>query len=146
MAAGLEVSQEQFDLFRIRFNDVVTSGLKDHDFRPVQRVNAWLDLNQADESLLNALERLRPFGQGNPRPVLAVREARVINSPKKVGTNHLRLTLESGGTRRFAIAFGMADRGIPEGPVDVAFYLQRNSYMGNDSLQLNIQDIRASEE
>ena len=146
MAAGLEINYEQFGGFRTRFNEVAASELKDHDFRPVQRVHAWLDLNQADESLLNALERLRPFGQGNPRPVLAVREARVVNSPQKVGANHLRLTLESRGTRRSAIAFGMADRGIPEGPVDVAFYLQRNSYMGNDSLQLNIQDIRASEE
>ncbi len=144
MAAGLKIDVKQLEFFRKRFNHVVTSELKDRDLRQVQYVNAWLELHQIDDVLMNAMERLGPFGRGNPSPVLAVRGVK-IDAVRKVGKNHLRLTLSAGDARRPAIAFGMADRIIPESPVDAAFYLRRNSYMGRDSLQLNIQDVRASE-
>jgi len=39
----------------------------------------------------------------------------------------------------------MGDRPVPEGTLDVAFVLERNSYAGIDSLQMKVQDFRASQ-
>lgn len=145
MAAGLEMKQEQYEDFRAAFNQAVKVGIEGCDLRPIQRISAWITLEQANDSLLAAMEKLRPFGQDNPVPVLAVRGVRIQGKPRRIGVNHLRFTVGDGRTSRSAIAFRMADVAIPEGAVDVAFTLQKNNFMGNDTLELNVQDIRKAE-
>ena len=50
--------------------------------------------------------------------------------------------LAEGGRQFAAVAFGLADREIPDGPMDVAFQLRKNVFDGVTSLQLNVQDFR----
>jgi len=144
MAAGLEMEWRHLESFRMRFNEIAALELRLRDLSPVQPVHAWLDLAQVNNDLLDNLERLEPFGQDNPKPILAVQGVKLALAPQKVGTNHLRLTLAAGSARRSAIGFGMGDQCIPDGPLDIAFCLQRNTYQGTDSLQLTVQDIRPS--
>ncbi|MDP2990564.1 MAG: DHHA1 domain-containing protein, partial [Kiritimatiellota bacterium] len=145
MAAGLEIKRDQYEAFRTAFNQVVKVGLEGRDLRPIQRINAWITLDQVNDSLFAAMEALRPFGQNNPVPVLAVRGVRIQGQPRRVGVNHLRFMVGDGRTSRSAIAFRMADIAIPEGPVDVAFTFQKNFFLGNETLELNVQDIRKAE-
>ena len=145
MAAGLEMKMDQYEAFRTAFNQAVKVGLEGRDLRPIQRINAWITLDQANDSLFAAMEALRPFGQSNPVPVLAVRGVRIQGQPRRVGVNHLRFMVGDGRTSRSAIAFRMADIAIPEGPVDVAFTFQKNFFWGNETLELNVQDIRKAE-
>lgn len=145
MAAGLEIKREQCDDFRTAFNQAVKVELEGRDLRPIQRINTWITLDQANDSLFAAMEALRPFGQDNPVPVLAVRGVRIQGQPRRVGVNHLRFMVGDGRTSRPAIAFRMADIVIPEGAVDVAFTFQKNNFMGNETLELNVQDIRKAE-
>ncbi|MDD5677172.1 MAG: single-stranded-DNA-specific exonuclease RecJ [Kiritimatiellae bacterium] len=142
MAAGLEIDRGRYDDFRMAFNEVVKSELKGRDLRPVQRISTWIELEQVNDALYAAMEALRPFGQNNPVPVLAVRGVRIQGQPRRVGVNHLRFTVGNGRTSRSAIAFRMADVAMPEGPVDVAFTFQKNNFMGNETLELNVQAIR----
>jgi len=145
MAAGLEIERNQYEAFRTAFNEVVKIELKGRDLRPIQRVNTWITLEQVNNSLYAAMEALRPFGQNNPVPVLAVRGVRIQGQPRRVGVNHLRFNVSNGQTSCPAIAFRMADIAIPEGLVDVAFTFQKNNFMGNATLELNVQDIRKAE-
>ncbi|MBU0715833.1 MAG: single-stranded-DNA-specific exonuclease RecJ [Verrucomicrobia bacterium] len=145
MAAGLEIKRDQYEAFRTAFNQAVKVGLAGRDLRPIQRINTWITLDQVNDSLFAAMEALRPFGQDNPVPVLAVRGVRIQGQPRRVGVNHLRFMVGDGRTSRSAIAFRMADITIPEGPLDVAFTFQKNTFMGNETLELNVQDIRKAE-
>jgi len=145
MAAGFELDADHFEAFKASFNAAAADLLQGQDLRPVQRINAWLNLEEADDALLDCLDRLGPFGQSNPTPVLAVRGVTLSAPPRKIGRNHLGLTLATGLVRRNAIAFGMADREIPSGPLDIAFQLQRNTYQGVESIQLNLQDFRPAQ-
>lgn len=145
MAAGLEIKRDQYEAFRTAFNQAVKAGLEGRDLRPIQRINAWITLEQVNDALFAAMEALRPFGQDNPVPVLAVRGVRIQGQPRRVGVNHLRFMVGDGRTSRSAIAFRMADMSIPDGPVDVAFTFQKNNFMGNETLELNVQDIRKAE-
>jgi hypothetical protein len=43
-----------------------------------------------------------------------------------------------------AIAFNMAEQGLPDGPIDVAFQLDLNQFNGRESIQLKVQDVRPS--
>ncbi len=144
MAAGLDVRQDRLEAFKEKFNGVAAQALEGTDLRPVVKVDAWVTLDEADERLMSGLEQMRPFGLGNPTPVWAARRLQVVGPPRVVGKKHLKLLVASGATQREAIAFGMGERQVPPGPIDVAFQLQTNSYMGRETLQLNVQDFRAS--
>ena len=144
MAAGLELKAEAVDAFRKKFNQVAAGVLDGADLRPVQTVDAWLNLGEADQSMLDALDRMRPFGFGNPTPVFAARGLRVVGQPRIVGNGHLKMTLADGGVQRETIGFNLGERGVPEGLIDAAFQLQKNTYMGRETIQLNLQDFRSS--
>lgn len=144
-AAGFSVRRERFDEFRTRFHEVCRSMLSDADLQPVQRIDGWLDLRDADGRMLNELDRMKPFGEGNPVPVWAARGLGIVGEPRVIKDSHLKMTLACGGAQMEAIAFGMAGRPIPDGPVDVAFNLVRNTYGGRDVPQMEIKDFRAAQ-
>ena len=99
-----------------------------------------------DEALERLLRHLEPCGAGNPAPVFGVAGAHG-RGPRPVGTNHLRFTLDDGHARLTAIGFGWADRVEPpwwNGPLDVAFRLERDDWRGVPSLQARVLQIRPS--
>jgi len=145
MAAGLELKEESIPAFTERFNSLAAATLKGYDLRAVQPVDAWIQLSEANEYFMESQDRFKPFGHLHPMPVWAVRGVRIEGMPHVVGKHHLKLSISGHGVQREAIAFNMGARTVPEGPLDIAFCLQRNSYMGRDTLQLNIQDFRRSE-
>ena len=50
-----------------------------------------------------------------------------------------------GGKQREAIGFGMGEREVPDGPLDIAFNLILNRYNGQEYLQLHLQDFRPAQ-
>ncbi len=144
MAAGLQIEERQVSAFRERFNDAVKARVKQEELVPDQRVDAWISLRDANESLMQCLDCMAPFGLGNTQPIWAVRGARLVGPPKVVGQKHLKMTVLEGNTRLEAIAFGMGHRTLPDGELDIAFQLNRNSFRGRETLQMVVQDIRAS--
>jgi single-stranded-DNA-specific exonuclease len=108
-------------------------------------VDASARLDALSWDLYHQLERLQPFGFGNPVPVFASRRVRVI-SAKAVGREgrHLKLLVADATGRTWdAIAFrqGYWDGRVPPW-IDLAYMLERNEWNGRVSLQLNVQDIR----
>jgi single-stranded-DNA-specific exonuclease len=144
MAAGLEIEASAVEAFRRAFNSAAASTLAGQDLRPVQAIDAWLSLGDAEERLMEGLDRMKPFGLGNPTPVWAVRGVHVLGEPRVVGGKHLKLRVAAGATVRDCIAFQMADRKLPPGDLDIAFTLQRDTYQGRRSIQLNLSDFRPS--
>ena len=90
----------------------------------MQTIDAWLELGQADEELIAHLEKLRPFGLQNRTPVWAARGVTVVGPPRIVGKKHLKFPVAAGSTQRECIGFGMSDRELPDGPMDIAFQLK----------------------
>lgn len=145
-AAGLSICRENLTAFRERFNAECRKQANPNDLIPTIQVDAWITLGEADVELLKAIEDLRPLGLGNPTPTWGTRNIRLLGKPRVVGKNHLKMEVASGATQIAAIAFGMAGREIPNGPLDLLYQVQENSYLGRRSIQLNIKDFRAAEE
>ncbi|MDA1086649.1 MAG: single-stranded-DNA-specific exonuclease RecJ [Verrucomicrobia bacterium] len=145
MAAGFTIERTQLAALQQRFNKACSHSLKDRDLRATITIQAWLDSTDADMRFCESLEQLKPFGAGYSRPIWGLRSLHVVGEPRVVGTRHLKLRLAAGGTEWDAIAFGMADRELPDGPIDVACAVEKNSFRGRDSVQLNIQDFRPAE-
>ena len=144
LAAGVSLATGNLGAFRERFNELARVTLAGRDLRPTLRLDGWLSLRDANETLFDALERLRPFGQQHPDPVWAVRGVQVYGAPRRMAKETLGLTLEGDGVLLRAIGFGMGQREIPGGPLDIAFHLRRETWQGRTSLQLQLCDFRAA--
>ncbi|MGA8308460.1 MAG: single-stranded-DNA-specific exonuclease RecJ [Terriglobales bacterium] len=65
------------------------------DFEPMLNYDADLSLNQVTPELFQALQRLQPFGVGNPQPVFTAREVRLMAPPRVLRDKHVKLKLGS---------------------------------------------------
>ena len=142
-AAGFNISRRSYDKFRRRFNDLASDQLSSEDFQESIRIDGWTDLDEVNHNLLEMLMKLRPFGPGNPTPVFAARNVKVVGEPKVVGSSHLKMVVARNGCERSAIGFDMADRQVRRGAIDVAFRC-RDTYGWRNIIQLNVKDFRPS--
>jgi single-stranded-DNA-specific exonuclease len=147
MAAGLTIRRDHFDAFRVAFLAVAGELLGPDDLAPSQRVDLEVPLGLVSEELERLIRHLEPCGAGNPAPVFGVRNARAVGA-RRVGTNHLRFTLDDGSGVLPAIGFRWADV-VPEGwlehPLDVAFRLERDEWQGRTTLQARVAALAPSE-
>ncbi len=145
LAAGLSIHANAFDTFRHRFNQAGATMMEGRDLRPVITIDEWLMPSEINAELIAALDRLGPFGEGNPQPVLALRNIRLRGRPRLIGNgDHLKMTLECGATPLDAVGFNLGRRDVPVTALDVAFRPVLNEFRGITSLQLQLQDFRAT--
>ena len=144
-AAGLELRRDAFEKFQAAFHGVCTTALQGRDLRPKLRIDAWVTLDDVlQPGFAGALEQLAPFGEQHAEPVWAVRGVTLAGTAREVGEGHLKFAVAAGRQRLDAIAFGLAHRPLPEGPMDVAFMLRKNAYLGHETWQMQVVDFRAS--
>src|SRR3989475_614346 len=147
MAAGLTIRRQRYDAFRVAFLDVAGELLGPDDLVPAQRVDLELPLGLVSAELERLMRYLEPCGPGNPAPVFGVRGARAVGA-RRVGTNHLRFTLDDGSGVLPAIGFRWADV-VPDAwlahPLDVAFRLERDEWEGRTTLQARVAAMAPSQ-
>ena len=143
MAAGFTIRRDRFDGFRLAFLGVAGELLTPDDLAPKQRIDLEVELDKVSTDLERLLRHLEPCGAGNPAPVFGVRNARAVGA-RRVGTNHLRFTLDDGKAVLPAIGFQWADD-VPEEwlgqPLDVAFRLERDDWQGRVTIQARVASL-----
>jgi single-stranded-DNA-specific exonuclease len=150
MAAGLSLERENVEPFRNRLNELAKLG--EDDF--VRKI--WIDvpmpLDYIDEPLIEELDLLEPFGQGNEKPLfaqkgLSIRSVRVLGKNRNV----VKFSLASGqGMPMDALLFTNGDSFLEElldsRKLDVIYYPTVNEYNGNKSLQIVIKNYKILKE
>jgi single-stranded-DNA-specific exonuclease len=129
-AAGCAIARSEVEAFRAAFVAHAGSTLRPEDLVPVERVDAVVAGDELGLALAEELERLAPFGIGNPDVSLLVPSARLVDArPMGEEGRHVRFTVEAGGHRARAVAFGMGS--LPQGELhDVTFALELNEWNG----------------
>ena len=94
---------------------------------------------------LHSCLSLEPFGRGNPVPLFGVEDCK-IEGARLLGKNmsHLELLVDAGDTLRF-IWFGAGERAVDvcfPGKCDVAFTPAKNMYNGQETVSLQVRDVR----
>lgn len=144
-AAGLTVEAARIPAFAERFNAVARARLTADDLVPRLRTDLELPLEEADETLERALRHLEPFGVGNPGPVFVARGVRVAGTPRRIGTDGVKVALRTPRGPMDAVGWGLAARAgeiAPGGALDIAYRLDVNEYQGTRTLQAVLQDFR----
>lgn len=146
MAAGLSLLEENIDEFRRELNE--RSGLTEEDFKAKLWIDVPMPIDYINESLVEELKILEPFGQGNEKPLFAQKQVR-IRSCRVIGKNKnvVKLVLEGGsGMPMDGILFtdGIAFEEERAGRtvMDIIYYPEINEYNGNRNLQVVIRNYK----
>jgi single-stranded-DNA-specific exonuclease len=145
MAAGLSIREENMADFREHFTAYVLENTKEEDRLPRLTYDAEITFAQLSLDFLASYELLQPFGNGNPQPVFISRNVCLSRPPYHMKNKHLRLSLRQGYHEQDAVFFGGGEHELPDPPWDIAFTIDRNTFRGRTTLQIIIQDIRATE-
>ena len=146
MAAGFSLPLENVGEFRRRLNE--NARLTPEDFVPKVWIDIALPFEYVSEELIEELELLEPFGNGNEKPQFAQRDL-FIRSVRVMGKNRnvVKLMLvNEQGTALDAIVFTEGDRFLEEmgdkRRMDVVYYPTVNEYNGRRSLQIVVKNWR----
>lgn len=151
MAAGLSIETERIPEFRRRLSRCLRQRYGEAPLEPVLQLDAELSLEDATLDLARDLERLSPFGAGNPAPVFVCRGL-TLSSHAVLGRGgeHLQLTVQDGaGSQARVLWWGAGGDGaaqsLPAGPFDLAFTLRAAAYRGQLDAQLTCLALRSLE-
>jgi single-stranded-DNA-specific exonuclease len=147
MAAGLTVRAGAVDDFAAFLNARLADEAERAAELDALDVDAVLSARAADRPLLEAFERLAPFGPGNPEPVFALAGVRAEQVTPMNG-GHLRFRLaDADGAKLKAVAWRCADTPLGArllaggGAVHAAGRLKADDWNGRRGVQLEIEDL-----
>ncbi|MDK2981482.1 MAG: single-stranded-DNA-specific exonuclease [Chloroflexota bacterium] len=144
MAAGLSLSADQLQPFRAALSRSVAQAAEGLPAEKQLQIDAYLPLSNLTHALIGEIDQLAPFGSGNPPPVLVSRNLTVENN-YPLGRNELHRKLivrDEQGERREVLWWNARDQALPQGKLDLAYYLRLNRYQGQESVVLEWIDAR----
>ena len=151
VACGISINEENLIEFKRRcnedFNQWIKDNHKDSKIEPIKYAVCELPLNLINIKLINNINKLQPYGQGNYEPIFAtmnvnIFEHRIVGKNKDV----IQFTFEQDGFQIKSVGF----RNIFEkytklnspNKVDILYTVSLNEWNGNITPQLTIKDIR----
>jgi single-stranded-DNA-specific exonuclease len=145
-AAGLTMERDRISAFRAAIAGWAEDRLTPDDFRPRLRIDAPLGFRQITPRLMADLNRMAPFGIGNPRPVFWTAGAQLADGPRRLKERHLSMSLRHDGVPLRAVFWRSAERAADiaaaRGGLDVAYSVEQNTFNGTTSLELSLADVR----
>jgi len=148
-AAGVSVAADRMDEFCACMEKIIEKELAGVDSEPELLIDAQLSAAEIGFDLVESIEKMKPFGQGNHQPMFiaknfVVQEIRIVGN----GNKHAKLFLKPGDAvpKIFeAIAFNSVEKlkDITIGDkIDEVFALERDDWNGNSKIQLVVEDLR----
>lgn len=142
LAAGLSLEEENVERFRQVINEL--ANLTDEDMMEKISIDMQLPLPYVTEDLIEELELLEPFGKGNPKPLFAEKNLKVIQ-PRIIGKNQnvLKFQVEDrSGNRMEAVYFGEVQECLKtmeqSAEMSFTYYPSVNEYKGRRTIQITV--------
>jgi single-stranded-DNA-specific exonuclease len=151
MAAGLAIDPERIPEFRRALSRTVLEMLQAAEDRSVPlgslQIDGYLPLAGLSLDLVEELERLAPFGPGNP-PLTLASTSLSLTSHSPIGRTgeHLQLVVEDEeGMAQRVIWWQGAGSPLPQGRFDLAYVVRASDYRGQRDVQVEWVDARPIE-
>ena len=146
MAVGLTIKKENLEQFYKEFEKIAEEN-EIENIIPIINVDAKIELDKIDKSVVEDLKQLEPFGEANKTPTFALKNIRIDSIRALSEGKHLKLTLRENNQIINAIGFNIGE--LAEAykigdKIDIAGVLEINTFNGIDNLQINIKDIMKS--
>ncbi|MFH0769679.1 MAG: single-stranded-DNA-specific exonuclease RecJ [Chloroflexota bacterium] len=145
-AAGFLMPTRNLPRLEQALLQMATTQLEGVDLHPKLDIDAEVSLSDLGGNTFPMIQKLAPFGAGNPVPTFLTRGVEVIDC-RTMGENseHLRLKLRQGGMVWDGVGFGLGNyRTEASSPLDIVYNLAVDRWNGEERLRLNILDFAAS--
>ncbi len=145
-ACGVTVSSNNVGQFKDRLNTLADKWLGDQDLHPTINIEAKTVLDSFDRRFEGELQKMEPFGEGNKRPQVLVKDVYLLDQ-KKLGEtgNHMRLSLFKDDQLVNAIAFkveAFSSVFNHQGKADVILQPEFNLFNGRSNFRVNVVDVK----
>jgi single-stranded-DNA-specific exonuclease len=147
-AAGLTLKEEHIEVFRETINAFANDVIRLEDLVPNLTIDGEIPLSELSVDLVQIVESLEPFGEGNPSPVFCSRRLTVKSPPQLMGKDTLKFWVTDGQTNIQAVGFGMGKYRELIGlnsVVDLAYQLTVDDWNKSPAVSLKLKDIHESE-
>lgn len=152
MAGGLTVESGKIPELTALLNDLLTDDVFEARKNLSLKIDALIAPSAADNTIVEKIDRVAPYGAGNPQPLFAFSDLRIAYAQRVKG-GHVRCTFDDGiGGRISGICFRADETGLdeilldPNAPrVHVAGRLKANSWKGRTSIDLQLVDLAIAE-
>jgi single-stranded-DNA-specific exonuclease len=136
LAAGLAIQPDNIPTFR----QGLSAALADCPITSEKSItiDALVELPQISADLLATIQRLAPFGAGNPPVQLGCPGLQVVEEAVfgKVGAHKRLVVQDEAGRQQEVIWWGGAAEQVPQGRFDLAFTLSPDDFKGGDAVQV----------
>lgn len=147
-AGGFSVSYDNVHKIEEVLNKALSRcEVTEDDLGEKKLADSTINLSEFDESLFSHIDKLAPFGEGNPKPLFLISEAKIENV-KPFGKNglHTSLRLFKGDDFIEAISFfntpDSFGKPLNKGDeISMFAHVEKSNFRGNSSLRLRIKDI-----
>jgi single-stranded-DNA-specific exonuclease len=145
-AAGFRVESNNVDALRAEFCELAAERIPEPQRTAELQIDGEIPFSALTLKAIEQLERLAPFGQGNPRTLLCTTDVQLSGTPRTMGggDRHLSMQLEQHGIRYRAVAFGKGEYrdelSAITGALSVAFRPVINAFRGQRNVELHIED------
>ncbi len=142
-AAGLTLSSEQLSPFKEKFEQVVSECISPEQKVPILPIDYELNLSEISDRLVRIIQRMAPFGPGNPTPVFLCRGVSVKHQ-RVLKDLHLKLVLEQEGILFEAIGFNLVHKVdlLKSEFIDIAYQVYFNEWNGRKRINLKLKDLK----
>lgn len=143
-AAGVHIAKNQLEDFQAKISALIEESISPEDFIPLLELDAELAFSDINTELTESLEKLKPYGEGNPAPQFFTAQVFKKSLPKKIGYG-FSLWLSDGRRTFEGLVY---DKDILEimnyaDRLDIAYNLAMNNY--HNIPRLIIRGCRLSE-
>lgn len=149
-AAGLTLAEDDFENFKIKFEEVVQQSIDPELLIPEIKYDTEIQFEDITPKFIRILKQFAPFGPGNMKPTFVSKNVTSTGYVKMLGEDekHLKCNIKSGNLVFGSIGFGLGDKAEivqNNAEFDIIFNLEENEWNGNISLQLNLKDLRKTD-
>ena len=106
MAIGITVKRDEFQNF-CQSIEQVAEDEHIEEIMPIIQIDAKISLNDINKEMVESLQKLEPFGEGNKMPIFVIKNLKIDSIRALTEGKHLKLTLREGNNIVNAIGFNM---------------------------------------
>ncbi len=143
-AAGLVITKNNIEDFKQNINRLARERLSLTDLMPSVDIDAELNLSELNEEIIAELEKLEPYGAGNPEPLIFTRNLKLKGEPQTLSRETLKFWVTDTNTTYQAIGFGMSgikDSFTHADCFDLVYTPRIDNWRGDSAILLEVKDI-----
>ena len=145
LAAGLTIKAANIDHFRTLINEFARDTISPDDLIPSLNIDCEVPFSELNMDLIEMVNSLEPYGEGNPTPVFCSRGLTVKTVPMVMGKDTIKFWVTDGKMTISVVGFGMGKYCSllkQNQKVDLVYQLAIDDWNKEPIVHLKLKDVK----